>query len=278
MPNLRHIANLWTLWDYPSPANPWELEQQLTAIRAAGFHGVCWAPSDALTEGCRRHGLEFVGGIAGGAPETLSAELTAMQRSGAVQVNVQLGTDALAANDALAWTLELMRSAHALGLQPAIETHRGTCTETPEKMYALADAYQTATGELLPISFDFSHFAVVKHLEPEHYGTRLLIRPDLVQHAAQFHLRPFNGHHVQVPITGPDGSLTDETAAWIPFATAVLRCWLEGSRESDRALYVCPELGPKRGGYALSCFPDSWQEAVKLRELIESLWQQLLTA
>ena len=53
-----------------------------------------------------------------------------------------------------------------LGLEPAIEMHRDTCTETPEKTYALADAYQKATGELLPISWDFSHFAVVKHLVP----------------------------------------------------------------------------------------------------------------
>lgn len=277
MPRLRHIANLWTLWEHPTEQAEWSLQQKLSAIAAAGFDGVCWAPSDELTAGCAQFGLEFVGGIAGGAPETLPAELATMHRSGAVHVNVQLGTDALAAADALQWTLQLMQAAHANGILPAIETHRGTCTETPEKMYELADAYYAATGQLLSISFDFSHYAVVKHLLPEEFEQRLLVRPELVQHAAQFHMRPFNGHHVQVPITQPDGALTPEVMAWAPFATAVFRTWLRDEKNSDRDIYVCPELGPKRGGYALSSFPGSWTDSVRLRALIDELWLRALS-
>jgi hypothetical protein len=69
------------------------------------------------------------------------------------------------------------------GVQTEGISHRGTCTETPEKTYALADAYQRQTGELLPLSWDFSHFAVVKHLVPENIVKRLLVRPDLIQRA-----------------------------------------------------------------------------------------------
>ncbi|HMF53415.1 MAG TPA: hypothetical protein VK593_03635, partial [Edaphobacter sp.] len=150
------------------------------------------------------------------------------------------------------------------------------CTETPEKTYALADVYQQATGELLPISWDFSHFAVVKHLLPSNFIERLLLRPDLIQNAQQFHLRPFNGHHAQVPITNDAGELTQEVLDWLPFAEATLACWLEGNRENGREIFVCPELGPVEGGYALSTFPNSWEDAKILRREIESLWQRLM--
>jgi hypothetical protein len=148
--------------------------------------------------------------------------------------------------------------------------------ETPEKAYALADAFQRVTGELLPISWDFSHFAVVKHLEAAEFAKRLLTRRDLVQLAQQFHFRPFNGQHAQVPITRPDGELTQEVRDWIPFAEEVFRCWLAANQRTNREIYVCPELGPLRGGYALSTFPNSWEDAKVLRGLIDRMWQKVL--
>src|SRR5205823_3414482 len=136
-----------------------------------------------------------------------------------------LATDNVPAPKALELAIVLNREGWQLGVVPAIETHRGTCTETPEKLYALCDAYQQATGELLTLSMDFSHFAVVKHLVPENFASRLLVRPDLIQRAQQFHFRPFNGHHVQVPITDGEGNLTPEVEDWLPFAEALLKCW-----------------------------------------------------
>ena len=93
----------------------------------------------------------------------------------------------------------------------------------------------------------------------------------------QFHFRPFNGHHVQVPITDGHGELTQEVREWLPFAEAVLRCWLEGNRESGREIFICPELGPVDGGYALSTFPNSWEDAKVLRLAITRLWQRVLS-
>ena len=104
---------------------------------------------------------------------------------------------------------------------------------------------------------------------------RLLIRHDLVQRAQQFHLRPFNGHHVQVPITDRDGNLTQEVKDWLPFAEALLCCWLEGNRGTEREILVCAELGPVEGGYALSTFPNSWEDARVLRVEIDRLWKRL---
>ncbi|HEV2578118.1 MAG TPA: hypothetical protein VGU25_12990 [Acidobacteriaceae bacterium] len=277
-PTLRHVANLWTLMQHPSPEREWTLEEKLEAIQDAGFDAVCWAPSRALTEGLQRRGLTFVGGVVTSDPAAFPAVLDELRDAGALHVNVQLGGDEMLTPEALQLTTTLMEGARARGLRPAIETHRGTCTETPEKMYALADGYFEAAGELLPISWDFSHFAVVKHLVPENFEQRLLVRRDLVQNAQQFHFRPFNGHHMQLPITNGRGELTQEVREWLPFAEAVLRFWLEGNGGTDREIFVCPELGPVEGGYALSSFPNSWEDAQLLRREIERLWRRVVAS
>jgi hypothetical protein len=275
-PILRHVGNLWTLMQHPSREREWTLDEKLDAIQNAGFDAVCWAPSPELTEGLQRRELTFVGGAVSSDPAAFPALLDELRDAGAVHVNVQLGGDEMLTPEALRLTTTLMKEAKPRGLRPAIESHRGTCTETPEKMYALADGYSTATGELLPASWDFSHFAVVKHLVPANFEQRLLVRPDLVQNAQQFHFRPFNGHHAQVPITDARGELTQEVNEWLPFAEAVLRCWLEGNGGTDREIFVCPELGPVEGGYALSSFPNSWEDAKVLRREIEKLWRRVL--
>jgi len=275
-PILRHIANLWTFMQHPAKENEWSLDQKLRAIKEAGFDGVCWAGSPELHEGTKRHGLIFVGGMVSGKAAEFPRLLQEQKDCGARHINVQLAGDEVLTPEALELALVLNRAGRKLGLEPAIETHRGTCTETPEKTYALADAYQKRTGELLPLSCDFSHFAVVKHLVPENFARRLLVRPDLIQRAQQFHLRPFNGHHAQVPATDGKGNLTAEVRDWLPFAEAVLRCWLEGNRDSGREIFICPELGPMEGGYALSTFPNSWADAKVLRGEIDRLWKKLV--
>jgi hypothetical protein len=274
-PALRHIANLWTLLGHPTPESEWRLEQKLQAIKEAGFDGVCWAGSAELQEGCRKHGLIFVGGMSSGKAEEFPGLLGDLKKFGAHHVNVQLADEDTPAEESLRLALAVMREGHALGLEPAIESHRDTCTETPEKLYALAAAYQAATGQPLPISWDFSHFAVVKHLAPENFARRLLLRPDLIQRAQQFHFRPFNGHHAQVPVSDSRGELTPELKDWLPFAEAVLRCWLDGNRDAGREIFVCPEMGPLAGGYNLSVFPGSWADAQVLRVVIERLWQKV---
>ena len=217
----------------------------------------------------------FVGGMVCGNAADFPRLLQEQKDCGAVHVNVQLAADEVLAPEALDLALTLNREGKRLGLVPGIETHRGTCTETPEKAYALCDAYQQVTGELLPLSIDFSHFAVVKHLVPENFARRLLVRPGLIQRAQQFHFRPFNGHHAQIPITDGKGNLTREFNEWLPFAEALLQCWLNGNRNTGREIFICPELGPVVGGYSLSTFANSWEDKKVLRGEIEKLWQKL---
>src|SRR5690606_15459246 len=102
-----------------------------------------------------------------------------------------------------------------------------------------------------------SHFAVVKHVAPPFAG-RLLDKPRSIQLARQLHLRPFNGHHCQVPLTDGRGNLCREGKDYLAFVEELFSCWLKGPNGGE-VLYVCPEFGPVVHGYGLSAFPDVWE-------------------
>ena len=73
-----------------------------------------------------------------------------------------------------------------LEMDVAIEIHRDTCTDTPEKPYALAREFEKAEKRPLKMAWNFSHPAVIKHLSSP-YWDRLAEREDLIQPAQQFH-------------------------------------------------------------------------------------------
>jgi hypothetical protein len=274
MASLRHIANLWSLREHPTAEQPWSTEEQLDAIKAAGFDGVTGRITSEVGVAARERELLIVGYISSSDPNEFRSLLEAQKLAGARNINVQLGDHDTLTDAALRLTIQLFEIAEGIGnLDLSIEVHRDTCTETPEKTYALADSYCETTGRLLPITWDFSHFAVVKHLAPNVFSQRLLIRPDLIQRSCQFHLRPFNGHHCQVPVSRPNGSLSREFQEWLPFARDTVRLWLEGNRETKRELFVVPEMGPVSSGYNLEQLPNSWDDTVRLRPMLETLWQ-----
>ena len=274
-PTLHHIAARWSLLQYPSPNTEWTLEQKFAEIIEAGFDGVIHPPISELSTLAGKYGLTVLGSVVSGQGSEMSTLLQANKECGARHINAHLGDDNTTLDEAVELAILLMQDGHRLGLEPSIEVHRGTCTETPEKAYALADVYQRRTGKLLPITWDFSHFAVVKHLTPDTFIEKLLVRPDLVQRAQQFHFRPFNGQHSQVPVTDGKGNLTQEVRDWFPFAEAVFRCWLDGSENTDRDVYVCPEMGPVVSGYNLSTSPNNWEDAKVLRLEIDKIWKKL---
>lgn len=271
---LRHIASLWSLRQYPTAEQPWSAEEQLNAIKAAGFDGVTGRITPELGAAARKRELMIVGYISSSDAGQFKSLLETQKLAGAKHINVQLGDHDTLTDAALLLTLQLFKTAEEIGgLEVSIEVHRDTCTETPEKTYALADSYYRATDRLLPITWDFSHFAVVKHLAPNVFSERLLIRPELVQRSCQFHFRPFNGHHCQIPVTRPDGSLSREFHQWLPFVRDTFRLWLEGPQPTSRELFVVPEMGPVSSGYNLEQLPNSWDDATRLRPILETIWR-----
>jgi len=273
MPLLRQIANLWSLRNYPSTDGPWEPEAQLDAILSAGFDGLTGAVEVPYGKLAKERHLIVVGFISSGDDSEFAPLLESQRAAGAKHVNVQLADHDTPTREALRLTHRLLEEAKRFGdLEISIETHRDTCTETPEKTYALADAYFADTGQLMPITWDFSHFGIVKHLAPGDFSARLLERPELVARASQFHFRPFNGHHCQVPVTAGDGSLTRELQEWLPFVADTFSLWLDANHSVEREIFVVPEMGPASSGYNLDGLPNSWEEAVRLRPILENLW------
>lgn len=275
---MRGVAALWTLVGHPRGRPEWTLTRKLRAIRAAGFPAVCGVfgepggDGDALAGAIRGAGLEPVALLFGREPTSYRSLITAAARSGATVANVQLMGHDLPPAEALRRWLALERQATDAGLELSLETHRDTVTETPEKLFSLAERYEQRTGRLLRITWDFSHLAVVKHIDPATVGERYLQREDLIAHATQFHFRPFNAHHAQIPVFHR-GRLTPDMAPYLTLAKRVMRIWKSAPGNRRRVLYACPELGPAMpGGYGLTSFPPPWPEAIRLQRELEHCW------
>ncbi len=184
-------------------------------------------------------------------------------------LQVHLGWHDTPADEALALALRLIAQSDKAGVEVVIETHRDTCTETPEKTEKLRrDFRESTSGGELTLLLDFSHHAVVKHLDPP-FAPRLLADGDLIRRTRWHHLRPFNGHHAQIPVLARDGSLTSEVMDWFMFVDELFRL-LHASSLPE--IWICPEIGPVEGGYGLSTFPPGWETAVTLLRMLRQRW------
>lgn len=275
-PLLRQIANLWSLADYPNAKKPWSLERQLDDVKKAGFDGFTTFATPEHARLAQEIGLSIVGSFASSKSSEFRKLIQQNVDSGAIHINVQVADHDTSVEESVKLAVKLMQESEKLGAKCAVEVHRDTCTETPEKTYAIADGYKKATGQLLPMTWDFSHLAIVKHLAPP-YWERLLVNPKLIQRAEQFHFRPFNGHHCQIPVTDGSGKLSLELTQWLPFLEKALALWLQG-KQDGREIIVVPEMGPVAGGYNFAQLPNSWEEAKVLRPIIEKAWKKALAA
>lgn len=269
-PALRFFAGLWTLRDYPTARKEWSLAAKFAAIKQAGFEGVGGRFIPEAPALCAELGLDYVLYIDADATDFTEQFREAVQWN-PCRINVQLGEhDTSPAKAAAAW-IEMIALADQLGLVIDLELHRDTATETPEKAYEIADRVLQATGKAARLCLDYSHFAVTEHLTPP-FAPRLLERADLVVPARQIHLRPFNGHHAQVPVTDGRGGLSPEAGPYLEFVDALFALMRTTAQPGD-VYHACPENGPKApGGYGLSCFPDVWTDAVRLRDEVRTIW------
>jgi hypothetical protein len=276
-PVLRHIANLWSLWDYPTAKKPWSLERQIVDIKEAGFGGFTTrGVTQEHAKLAKKHDLIIIGMFDAVKSSEFRKLIQQQMDAGAIHINVQVADHDTPVEESIQLAVKLMHQSEKLGAKCSVEVHRDTGTETPEKTYAIAAGYKNATGRLLPMTWDFSHISVVKHLAPP-YWERLLVDAKLVQNAQQFHFRPFNGHHCQVPVTDGRGKLSIELQQWLPFLEKTLALWLKGN-QAGREVFVVPEMGPVRGGYNFVQLPNSWEDAKILRPIIAKTWQKALAS
>ena len=269
-PVLKFFASLWTLRGYPTPANEWTMAEKFAEVKRQGFAGVGGRYFPEVSALCLEHGLEYILYIDANAAN-FEAQLRVAPACRPQRINVQLCEHDTPPAEAAAVWLALEVLAAELGLAVDLELHRDTATETPEKTREIAVCFRAATGRSLRFSLDFSHFAVAKYLAAP-FSPCLLADAGLLDTARQLHLRPFNGHHAQIPATDGHGSLTAEARDYLAFVEDLFSLVLKTAAPGD-VFHAGPENGPVVDGYALACFPDGWLDAVRIRDEARRLWQ-----
>ena len=261
------FASLWSLRQYPVRHREWSWDKKFDAIREAGFTGIFSPPIPTLAA---RGDLRYLAVTSLDAPAKVAPALTEAAKLGAFAIDIQLGDYDTPLAEAVKLAVHIRKVARDLNLPFAIETHRDTFTETPEITLALCDRYAQRTGERLPLCLDHSHFAVIRHLAPGTFWSRLSEPRALLEAATQFHLRPFNGHHCQIPVLNSRGRRTPEYRDWLVYARELLG-YLQAQPSSDPVLVV-PELGHAAPAYGLSCFGDTWRDTIALHRDLRRLW------
>lgn len=261
------FATLWSLRKYPTVRREWTWQRKFAAIRAAGFDGVFSPPIPAIAE---RGPLRYLAVTSLDAATQVAPALQSAKALGALAIDVQLGDYDTPVAEAVKLARRIRAVAGELDLPFAIETHRDTFTETPEATRALAQGYRRATGEPLPLCLDHSHFAVIRHLAPGTFWERLREPAELLASATQFHVRPFNGHHCQIPVLNNSGRRTPEYRDWLVYSAALLG-HLRGQSTTEPVLAV-PELGHAAPAYGLSCFGDTWRDARTVARDLRRQW------
>ncbi len=281
-PQLKVLAAMWSMRDYPSASKDLPESEKVRRIADEGFDGIADNLKDRNSAtGLERFRMAADAGLVGLPVVTIKSSedaqlwLPLCREAGATLVGVLLCDHDTSPADALAVTLRVMELGDDLGLIPHIEAHRDSCTETPEKVLALAGGYEQETGRVLKMNMDYSHTGVMKHVDPADLFEKLPgERMDLIQHSDFMDMRPFNSQHCQIAITNGHGELTPEFEAWLPFAARLFDIWLEAAAPR-RTFAVTPEIG-HTGGYYLSSFPDPWRDAIRARREIQTLWDRAL--
>ncbi len=273
-PSLKVLINFWSLWNETnSDGGPWSLDQRVDAVAAAGFDAyTCPADAPGLAAALERNGLRFGAAFDAARVEQFAPLIRAGLEIDHGPMNCQLADHDTPVDEAIRLTIALMEEADRQGAEVHLEVHRDTCTETPEKTAAIIAGCRERTGVEPRVNFDFSHPAIIKHLEPGDFADRLFENVPLFQRSTLWHMRPFNGSHCQVPVTDGNGIFSQEYQDVRPFIAQAFRHWLAGSRPNHE-LWVVPEVGPK-SGYGLSCFPESWPEAIALGNDLRTIWNE----
>ena len=146
-PQIRHMATLWTLTDYGDADGEWSTDRKIEEIKNAGFDGFLGRVPVVTAEHVQGSGLLFAATVDIGEAAEVEPKLQEIKEVGAVCVNVQMLDHDTPTEEALTRARQVMETAGRLEMDVAIEVHRDTCTETPEKAYALAEGFEKAEGQ-----------------------------------------------------------------------------------------------------------------------------------
>ena len=131
-PQLHLCAAAWTMTTYPSAAKEWTMDHKVKAAKEAGFVGFS-AVQPEVAEACAKHGMQLVGGVDVGTVKEADEKMRLFKEANAVHINVQLCDHDTEISKAVTVARAVIEAGTKHGVKPAIEWHRDTVTETPEK-------------------------------------------------------------------------------------------------------------------------------------------------
>ena len=111
----------------------------------------------------------------------------------------------------------------------------------------------------------------MRHLAPDQLWSHLREPTALLNGATQFHPRPFNGHHAQLPALTATGRRAPEYRHWGDYAAALPA--LECVRFTRAPLLIVVKLGHAAPAYRLASFPDTWRDARVVAADLRRLWR-----
>jgi hypothetical protein len=274
---LEIYQSLWAM-EQRHPSNPEPADaDKFARIAAAGYAGVCLDPNVSEIDEClalqplfERHRL---GCMVNAFPETADelAPLLEMAKTlNACQVNVIGGIMPLQPLDAVPILRQWVTEGEAAGLQLLFETHRDSTLNDLYYTLAILDAMPD-----LRLCADLSHFVVDREFRAPLSARDQDWIESILQRSDCFQGRVASREQVQIQIDFPQHrEWVDIFKGWWHQGIAA---WRERSDDNATLRFLC-ELGPP--SYAITDaqgleLSDRWEEALTIREWIETIWADL---
>ena len=148
-PILHQCATLGSLMGYGGRGGEWSTEKKIETIRKAGFTGFVGRTAFVSPQQAADSGLIFACTTDLGGLGEIKPKLREIKATGARVVNVQMLDHDTPTKRAVEVARRLMAVADEMDMDVSVEVHRDTCTETPEKTYALASGFEKAEKKKL---------------------------------------------------------------------------------------------------------------------------------
>jgi hypothetical protein len=275
MAELRVYQSLWATEERRPGVPERPIAERFDAVKEAGYDGMAidlgaleLAAACSCAPEYARTGLSALLTAFPTSIDALRPALHLAKDIGAPFVIVVGQVMPLAVNDMIEVVRAWLRVAAEESLPIQFETHRNCITND---LFATLQILEAVPQ--MRLSADLSHYVVDREMtqpltaEMQNYVLRVLERSD------SFQGRIATRSQIQVPIAFPQHR--DWLQTFLGWWSQGFRLWRGRSPEADLA-FMC-ELGPPNyaitdaNGHELS---DRWQEALELRRLAKSLWEE----
>jgi hypothetical protein len=275
MQQLRVLQSLWAMERRRPDGAEWPLAMQLEMIRDAGFDGAGVRFVDPVfardvTGFLRAHGMIWQAQCYPRNVDELKPVLDLVAELGADHVNLQPDIRPLRLEPCIALLEGWRRLATEAGVAVHIETHRDRMTTDLFFTLQLLECFPD-----LRLTADVSHYVVGREFAWPISEENHALMHRILDNSWGIHGRVASREQIQVQLDFPQHQGWVELfMGWWDYA---IRSWRRRAGPDAVLTFLC-ELGPPTyaitgaDGYELS---DRWQEAIKMKDMIRTLWDRI---